>query len=529
MLHRTNSHGMRRRRARALGAIAAALAIGLSLAGCVGSSASKSASPTLAADQTLRFGISGEPQPPKVGGDQGGVGFMLDSLIHRGLLTYDKQGKIALGLAQSYKQVDTENYTFKLRKGLTFSDGSPLTSTNVKHSLMYMAVPANGARTLGAMSNIKSIDTPDDLTVNVHLSTPFPDFLAYTADVSAFIAPDKALAPGGTATVGAGPFAIKQDDAGVKLVLTKNAAYYDAKAVALKTVDLVFYPDGTARTNALISGDVDLIDYVPWEQFDTLRGTRGVKIDVQNGLLMDVEFNTTSGPFANPLVREAVAYAINRDSVVKAAFFGNAKAVYGPPVPTSSPYFDASTQKLWKYDPKQAKKLLAKAGYPNGFSTSLLATSQYTFHQDTALTVQSDLRAIGIDAKLDSPDWATRNTKSGAGDYGIKVSGFGGVVPAPVWLETYLSSAPVNRSFGWQNDALMSALAQGRTGADVADRKAAYTKAIKLIGTDVPFIPLVQRGQAYAYHDNVSGFKNLPGFLTFFSGYSIADTSITAR
>lgn len=310
------------------------------------------------------------------------------------------------------------------------------------------------------------------------------------------------------------------------MTLAKNPDYYDAGAVALNQIKLVYYADGTARTNALISGDVDLIDYVPWENFGRLKGTDGITVDAQNGLLMDVEFNVTKGPFAKPEVREAVAYAINRDSVVQAAFFGNAQAVYGPPIPKESPYFTQESQHLWSYDPQKAKELLAQAGYPSGFSATLLATSQYVFHQDTALTVQADLKKIGINLTLDSPDWPTRMAKATKGDYDIKINGWGGVVSDPSYIESYLGGPDLAKSYGWNNKAIMAQFAKGRTAATEEERKAAYTKAIMSLQTNVPFVPLVQRGQAFAYTSRVHNFHNLPGFLTFYSGYTLAETSI---
>lgn len=514
----------RRRRLTALvSAVTVATMLGLSA--CSGTDSGG----TDSSQQSLRFGLSGEPQEVKVGADSGATGYMLDSLIHRGLVTLDKDGKVAPGLAESWQVEDPSTYAFTLRPGLKFSDGSPLTSENVKNSLEYLGDPAHGARTLQAMRGIKSIDTPDDTSVVVHLKENNSSFLGYLADPTAFVAPDDALAAGGNAEkVGAGPFTIASENQGVSMTIAKNPGYYAAETVPLDQIELVYYADGTARTNALISGDVDLIDYVPWEEFSRLQGTDGVTVDAQNGLLMDVEFNVTEGPFANPKVREAVAYAINRDSVVDAAFFGNAQAVYGPPLAEDSPYFTPESQQLWSYDPQKAKDLLTEAGYPDGFSADLLTTSQYVFHQDTALTVQADLKKIGIDLKLDSPDWPTRMEKATKGDYDIKINGWGGVVADPSYIESYLGGPDLAKSYGWDDKAIMAQFARARTAPTEAEAKAAYSKAIGSLQTDVPFVPLVRRGQAFAHTERVQNFHNLPGFLTFYSGYTLAETSLAS-
>lgn len=520
--HSTHPRAAQPRRLGAL-VVAATMALILGLSACSGSSPG-----TESGEQSLRFGLSGEPQEVKVGADSGATGYMLDSLIHRGLLTLDSEGKVAPGLAESWEVLNPATYSFKLRSGLKFSDGSPLTSKNVKNSLQFLADPAHGARTLQAMSGIKTVDAPDDTDVVVHLKENNSSFLGYLADPTAFVAPDSALTSDGNAEkVGAGPFSISSEENGVSMTIARNPDYYDADTVKLDKINLIYYADGTARTNAIISGDVDLIDYVPWEEFSRLKDADGVTVDAQNGLLMDVEFNVTEGPFAKPKVREAVAYALNRDSVVQAAFFGNAQAVYGPPIPKESPYYTDQSQKLWSHDPAKAKDLLAEAGYPNGFDATLLATSQYVFHQDTALTVQADLKEIGINLKLDSPDWPTRMEKATKGAYDIKINGWGGVVADPSYIESYLGGPDLAKSYGWKDKAIMAQFAKGRTGATEEARKAAYSEAIQALQTNVPFVPLVQRGQAFAYTKRVQDFHNLPGFLTFYSGYTLAATSIS--
>ncbi len=112
-----------------------------------------------------------------------------------------------------------------------------------------------------------------------------------------------------------------------------------------------------------------------------------------------------------------------------AAFQSNGAPLDGIVIPEDDPAYDPAAAELWSYDPEKAKELLAEAGYPDGFSATLLSTSQYTFLQDNALSVQEDLRAIGIDVTLDAPDWSTRVSKGNAGEYDIAVSGDAGVSP----------------------------------------------------------------------------------------------------
>lgn len=195
------------------------------------------------------------------------------------------------------------------------------------------------------------------------------------------------------------------------------------------------------------------------------------------------------------------------------------------PLGEGSPFASDASDNMFEYDPEKAKDLLAEAGYPDGFSATLLTTSQYAFYQDAALTVQADLAKIGIDVTLDAVDWATRNQKSGEGDYDIRIGGGGGVVTSPAYLDAWIGGPAVARSFGYENDALFAAFDAGRTADSEEAAKTAYDEAFQIIAEDVPMVNLVQREQGFAYKDTVEGFANLPGFLTFYS----ADTLAHAR
>ena len=134
-------------------------------------------------------------------------------------------------------------------------------------------------------------------------------------------------------------------------------------------------------------------------------------------------FNVTKGPFANPVVRQAVGFAINRDDIVSAAFAGRGSPLTGFPNPAGSPFDLKDPSVEWTYDPNKAKQLLAKAGYGNGFECTLLGTSTYGMHQDTASVVQAHLQMIGINATLKLPEWGARVTAGTKGEYDIAVHG----------------------------------------------------------------------------------------------------------
>ncbi|WP_399141036.1 ABC transporter substrate-binding protein [Streptomyces sp. NBUA17] len=507
-------------RRRLLG-LAGALAAGVTLAGCRGGA------PAVDGRPVLSLGLSSEPATLKAGADQGAAALLVVSLLHRGLVGYDGRGEITPALASEWHSDEDTVFTFTLRPGLTFHDGSPLTSAEAAATLRHLADPANSARVSSALTHLAEVRTPDATTVVVELTEPNAAFLAYLADPSAGMVPAGALS-GAPNTVGAGPFRLVAEDNGIGMTLEHFGGYYDAPEVALGGVQIAYYADGTARTNALLSGDVDIIDFVPWENFRTISRRSGYRLAGQSGLVMYLAFNVTRKPFDDPRVRRAVALAVNRDSVVRTVFSGHARPVAGPPVPTVSEYHDTGTADAWAHDPAAARRLLAEAGHPGGFSATLLTTSQYAFHQDTAVSVQSDLERVGIRVTLENPDYATRIQLGNSGDYDLAVNGNGGIVNDPAFLSDFLvGPANYKRSFGYTDERTEELLVEGVRATAAADRKDIYTALQQRIAETVPFAMISDREQAFAHTDRVRGFGNLPGFLTFDSGYTFAGTSLT--
>ncbi|WP_449407041.1 ABC transporter substrate-binding protein [Microbacterium maritypicum] len=511
--------------ARWIGAVAFGAASVLVLAGCGGSGDSGDAGGD-GGPQTLTFGLSADPATPITGMQQGGAVNQLLSLVHRGLMTYDETGAVVPGVAESVDTSDPTKYVFTLYPDMTFSDDSPLTSENVKNSLDYYRDPANGSQLAAGLKDITDI-TADGDTVTITLAQPNTAFLQYLALPFAAIVPDASLNPDTPNWVGAGPFEMTNLDQGIGLTVEKNDAYYDAADVALDSIEVKFYLDGEARTNALLSGDVDMIEYVPWENFQRVSDA-GLTVDAQQGPFQYVQFNVTEGPFADPKVRQAVAYALNRENAVTAAFQSNGAPLDGIVIPEDDPAYDPKAAELWSYDPEKAKDLLAEAGYPDGFSATLLSTSQYTFLQDNALSVQEDLRAVGIDVTLDAPDWSTRVSKGNAGEYDIAVSGDAGVITDPSYLLNWVvDSRNFNVGWGYSNDTLRGLIEDGlRAADDDAAKKEIYEQIADIWAEDVPFASINTREQAYAYSDKVKGFETLPGFLVFYSSLNLAHASV---
>lgn len=483
---------------------------------------------------TLYFGLSAEPSTLDTVIQPGTAGRTVKLAIHRGLVNYGIDGQISPELAESHEIApDAKSIVFRLRDA-KFHDGTKVTAADVKASLERILDPAGKASFRNELSIIAAIDTPDDKTVKLTLSKPSVALIAYLALPESVIVPAawlKANAGNATASpVGAGPFRFVSWTRGREIVVRKFDGYYKPGKPSLDELHYVFYGDESTRVNALKSGDVDIIEYVPARDVAALRKGPDTQVLSTNGPFMGLQFNTRFEPFSKPEVRQAIAYAVDRSVIINTAFNGLGTPIWGLAIPEGTIGYSDAQAHHFKHDVAKAKELLAKAGYPEGFDVRLLATSQYSFHQNTAIALQSELAKIGIKVKLDLPDWATRMAKANVGDYEFTVLGSLGEVTDPDWLSNYYYGGDklvrTNNSPYFSDARIDELLDKGRATVDKAERAKIYDEFVQRALELSPLDYFMWREQDYAIRKSVTGFTNMPGFLTFQSGYSLENTKV---
>ncbi|MFF5234391.1 ABC transporter substrate-binding protein [Dactylosporangium sp. NPDC000521] len=501
-----------------------ALAAGPLLAACGGGGGSESASG--AKGGTLTFGLDSDVPNLQTPQNQGSASMMLNGVLHRGLVQYDAKGDIVAALAEKFETKDSQTFTFTLRGNLKFHDGSPVTVDDVKASLEWMTDASKTPKLYPATKGIDSVTTEGDNTVVVKLKAPDASFLAFLADVSGAILPKKTLGQQAPTYVGAGPFKFVSYEKGLAFNVEKFAGYYEADKVSLDKIQFKILADQAARDNALLTGTVDAISFVGWNDYDRVKQKSDLVLDPTDGPFMYLLFNTAQGPFKDARVRQAVAWAVNRQNVVSSALAGQGSPLAGMPLPESSAFYNAEQADFYKQDVAKAKALLAEAGYANGFKARMLSSSQYDFHQNTAISVQADLKAIGIELEMNLPDWPTRLQLGSKGQYDIAVYGTVGICNDPAFLEQILTPAgSQNASFGYDNIELKALLDKAKQEVDEGKRKDLYKQLGTMVLTEAPIVGLAWRSQAYGHKKSVTGFTNIPGFLTFESGYTLAGTA----
>jgi peptide/nickel transport system substrate-binding protein len=474
----------------------------------------------------LVFGLSSYPPSMAPWANAGTAAATAKLMFQRGLLGYAPDGTLRGELAETWEHADDGAWVFHLRDAV-FHNGATVTSADVAWSIEQVAAEKSTAYLRAEMQRLTRVETPDAKTVRLYTKTPSATLPLVMASYFLPI-----LAKGSTADqplgIGAGPFLLTGEERGVSLDFKAFDKFYRPGLPRLKTVRMVAYADENLRVAALQAGDVDLIEYVPWQSMPSIEADTKLSLQNTSGPFMYLTFNAKTGPFADARVRRAVAHAVKRDDIIRAAFFGRGDPIEGLPLPKGTPFYDETLAHGLSYDPAKAKALLAEAGVANGFNCKLLSTAQYGMHKDTAAVTQQYLAAIGIQAELVMPDWATRVTLGNRGQFELAVMGSASESNDPDGLSSFLDGrlAPSYvRSYALDIPVLDALIDAGRTEFDADKRKTIYTDLQKLYLQEAPMVGLCFRAQGYGMSRQVRDFHNLPGALTFYSGTTFETTT----
>ncbi|WP_323784263.1 ABC transporter substrate-binding protein [Thalassovita sp.] len=335
----------------------------------------------------------------------GAIDSVLYSNVFEGLTRFASDGSVIPGLAASWDiSEDGKTYTFHLHDGVKFHDGSTMDAADVKFSLDRARAEDSANAQKALFAGIESVEVVDPATVKVTLSAPNGSFLFNMAWGDAVIVAPESIGEIKTTPVGTGAFKFADWVQGDKIDLEKNADYWGTPA-KLDQVTFKFISDPTAAFAAVMAEDVDAFVGFPAPEnlpqfeadprFQVLVGsTEGETI---------LSTNNKMPPFDNVKVREAVAHAIDRQAIIDGAMFG-----YGTPIgthfaPHNPDYVDLTGMSA--YDPELSKKLLAEAGFPDGFKTTLkLPPPSYARRGGEIIAAQ--LRAVGIETEISNLEWA---------------------------------------------------------------------------------------------------------------------------
>ena len=205
-------------------------------------------------------------------------------LLHRGLLSFGPDGKIRGELADRWERDGDTGWVFHLREA-SFHNGAPVTAEDVKWTIEQIALPRSGAYLRGQFADVQAVETPDPRTVRIVMKAPVVTLpLTLATPFAPIIARDTLAAEGGP--VGAGPYTLTAQERGVSVELEAFGRYYKPGRPKLKRIRMVAYADENARVAALQAGDVDMIEYVPWQSMTTIEADPKLKLDTVDGPYM---------------------------------------------------------------------------------------------------------------------------------------------------------------------------------------------------------------------------------------------------
>ncbi|MFM9279343.1 glutathione ABC transporter substrate-binding protein [Paenibacillus jiagnxiensis] len=345
-------------------------------------------------------------------------------------LVEENNGQITPLLAESFEtNEEATEYTFKLRKGVKFHDGTDFNAAAVKTNFERITDEANGLRLYSrGFNDIKSIEALDDYTIKITLNHPNSSFMAKL--VPAKIVSPKALESGNISKhpVGTGPYQFVEWIQGDSLTVQRNPSYWnpDSKA-AVEKITFKPVPENGSRVAMLKTGEADFIYPLPVQNMEELKATEGVEVTASDStILRYVTLNTMKKPFDDIRVRQTLNYAVNKDAYISVVMSGLATPLDSNLTRTIDFYQPQSG--TYTYDPEKAKQLLAEAGYPDGFSATIWGNTNSDTLKGMQF-IQQQLSQIGVKLKIESIEEATLSDKI-----------YGGVTPEEAEVEMWYVS-----------------------------------------------------------------------------------------
>lgn len=446
--------------------------------------------------------------------------------IYRFLTTRDANLRLRPDLAERWTAIGDTIWEFKLRDGVTWHDGQPLTGDDVAFTVARAPnVPNSPGGYGGFLAGIERVEVVDPRTVRFHVAGPsplLPNNMASVAIIARHAAEGASTADfnSGKAAIGAGPYKFVSFASGDRLVLERFDAYVPAdpamRPAHWERVNLRMIVNDGGRVAAVIAGDVDIIDQVPGNDLARLRTNSAVSIfEIQGARMVYVAFDQirddnqptitdnsgkplATNPFRDVRVRRALSMAINRAAIADRVMSGTASPT-GQWLPPGTFGYNPDVQPM-RFDPEGAKKLLAEAGYPNGFKVTLATPNdRWANDAQTAQAIAQFWTRAGVATQVEAHPWASYSARAARNDFPLRMGSWGSTTgEASNTLVNVIGTrnrearwGAVN-SFGYSNPALDALTIKALATLDDEQREEILRQAVKLAMDDVAIAPIHQ-------------------------------------
>ncbi len=412
---------------------------------------------------------------------------------------------MAPALAQSWEtSPDQLTWTFQLRTGVRFHDGSPFTAADVVYS--YRRIIDEKLSTVDKFSAVTGVEAIGDLTVRITLSRPTPNLLTNLGGFKGMaIVSRRNVEDGSIAThpIGTGPFAFTGRQSGDSITLTANPDFWGGPP-QLPGVTFRFISETSTALAALQAGEVDWTDAVPAQRVPQLQGDDSLRLAVTpSNDYWYFALNAARAPWNDVRVRQAVAYAVDRPSIVQATSYGTAQANQLA-IPQGNPWFTGYDR--YSRDIDRAKALLAEAGAAPQ-RMDMLVTSEYPQTVTAAQVVADNLEPLGITVDIRTVDFATWLDEQNNGNFDMLMMGWLGNIDPDDFYYAQHHTDGANNAQKFSDPRVDAALDAGRTQTDPQARKEDYATAATLIADGVSYIFLYNPAVIQAWTPSLTGYE----------------------
>jgi peptide/nickel transport system substrate-binding protein len=436
------------------------------------------------------------------------------------LVVIDDKLQIKPGLAESWQTADPRTLVFKLRQGVSFHDGTPFNAEAAKVNFDRMRTDAKSVRK-GELANVDSVDVVDANTVKLNLKKPDAALLATLTDRAGMMISPKVIQDRGpdlerdARGAGTGPFEFVEWVKDDHMSLKRSENYWNKQGGPY--LDQIRYRpilDDTVKLQSLQAGEIEVMDYLAPRDVAAVKADRNlVELDVPSMASFGVHLNTTKPPFDKKALRQAVAYALDVEAIVKGVWLTVGAASNGPIAPSSWAYDD--TIKPIARDVAKAKQLLAEAGMGDGFSFSY-TVENIPINVQQAEVLKAQLAEAGITMNIKQIDNSTLIADGNSKNYEmINYQWSGRPDPDGNTYQFYKSGAPLNWS-GIASPQIDELLEKTREVADQAERKKLYSELVKLLREEMPTVYIIHPIEPKAFSPKVQGYEPVPdGMMRF--------------
>ncbi|HPJ89804.1 MAG TPA: ABC transporter substrate-binding protein [Thermotogota bacterium] len=430
--------------------------------------------------------------------------------VFEGLLKPDYTGNVVPAVASSYEISDDGlTYTFTLRDGVKFHNGEVVKMSDVLYSLNRLkGTDEEEGLSSDFMNFVETIKAIDDKTVVITLNTLNTDFLS---KFTAAIIPENNDDPN-TNPVGTGPFQFVSYQPGQKVVLKKFNEYWNPELPMIDEVEFRIITENQTALMSFMAGEIQMLPRADAIQAEILTDKYNL-ISAPQNMVQLMTMNIARKPFDDVRVRQAVNYAINKGEIIDIVASGFGTQLGSNMSPIMEKYYQDGLQDVYTTNIEKAKQLLAEAGYPNGFSTTITVPSNYQFHVDTAQVITEQLKKAGIEVKIELVEWGVWLEQVYAGrEYDMTIIGLTGKLSAYDILKRYLSD--YGRNFMNYKSAAYDQLVRAAIEQTDVDTKALMFKiAQTMLTEDAAAVYIMDPNFIVAMDPDLFGYNVYPLYV----------------